>query len=144
MVVHCSFSVVWLISKKYKALPLDSHQESITICFKTTYLKHKKVAVFLKTQAIVHLNLQTAKVRIIFQIKQEKKRTFNLLSLGPLAFENDIANDFPEILPIGAERMLQIGLKIAPLIVLNLVQRLRHVNIERRQQSWFGLDSKFL
>ena len=40
--------------------------------------------------------------------------------------------------------MLQIGLEITTLAVLDFVQSLRHINIERRQESWFGFDSKLL
>lgn len=40
--------------------------------------------------------------------------------------------------------MLQIGLQIAPLTLLDLVQGFRHVDIKRGQQAWLGLDTKFL
>lgn len=40
--------------------------------------------------------------------------------------------------------MLQIGLQITTLTLLDLVQSLRHVDIKRWQQARLGLDTKFL
>ena len=64
--------------------------------------------------------------------------------MRPFSFENDIPNDTPEILPIGAEWMFQIGFKIAPFAVLNLIKGFRQIQIIGREKTWFGFYSKFL
>ena len=58
--------------------------------------------------------------------------------------ENNIADNLPKIFPVGAEGMLQIGLQITTLAVLNLLQCFGHVDIEGGQQSRLGLDSQLL
>lgn len=40
--------------------------------------------------------------------------------------------------------MFQIGLQITTLTLLDLVQRFRHIDIKRGQQTGLGLDAKFL
>ena len=77
----------------------------------------------------------------LFSNNSRKKGTF---LFGPFPLKNNISDDFPEILPVGTEGMLQIGLKVTPLTVLNLVQSLRHIDIKRRQQPRFGFNPKFL
>ena len=63
---------------------------------------------------------------------------------GALSLEDNISNDYPEILPVGTEGMLQIGLEITTLAVLDLVQSLGHVHIKRRQKARLGLNPQFL
>ena len=64
--------------------------------------------------------------------------------MGPLPLKKDVFDDSPEIVPIGAKRMLQVRLQILPLAVLDLIQCLRHIRIKRRKQYWLYLDSKLL
>ena len=63
---------------------------------------------------------------------------------GTLSLEENITDNLPEILPVGTERMLQIGFQINPFTLLNLIECFRHVDIERRQKAWLGLYPKVL
>ena len=71
-------------------------------------------------------------------------RHFSLSLFGAFSLENNIADNLPKIPPVGAQGMLQIGLQITTLAVLDLLQGLWHVDIEWRQQSRLGLDSQLL
>ena len=73
------------------------------------------------------------------QPRRKRKKLFR-----PFAMEKDVAHDFPEILPIRAERVLEIGLKIAFLAGFDLLQRFWHIDIVRRQHSWLCFRPKLL
>ena len=61
-----------------------------------------------------------------------------------LPLKYNISNNTPEIFPVGTERMLQIGFKITPLAVLNLIKGFRHIQIIWREQPRFSFCSKLL
>ena len=48
---------------------------------------------------------------------------FSYPLLGAFPLENNIADNLPEIFPVGAEGTLQIGLEITTLSVLDLIQK---------------------
>ncbi len=58
--------------------------------------------------------------------------------------EDDVSKNLPKILPVSTERMLQISLAVLALTLLDLIEGLWHIDIERRQHAWPGLDAELL
>ena len=75
---------------------------------------------------------------------QQKKVHIVIILFGAFSPENNVSDNFPKILPVGAERMRQICLQITTLALLDFLQGLRHVDIERRQEAWLRFYPKFL
>lgn len=75
---------------------------------------------------------------------QQKKVHIVIILFGAFSPENNVTDNFPKIFPIGAERMLQISLQITAFALLDFLQGLRHIDIERWQETRLCFYPKFL
>ena len=85
-----------------------------------------------------------AKIRTISIIARGMPVFFSAKSFRAFSFKHDVADDFPKIVPVGFQRMLEIGFKIAPLAFLYFLQGFGHIDIVGRKQSWLGFGPQFL
>ena len=69
---------------------------------------------------------------------------FLLKLIGTLSLDEDFLHNDPKILPIRSKGMLLILFAITPFALLNLVDGLGHVGIERRQHPRLALDAQLL
>ena len=112
---------------KLNSSAISDSQEIAVICtFSVIYKNQRIICIPNRNNKSATLHYSMCKNSVFFNtVKQFSRILFRAFPL-----ENNVSDDFPKILPVGAERMLQIGLEITTLAVLNLVQGLRHIDIE--------------